>query len=240
MKCVNCGADIGEDFSICPYCGTRVQIINEIKRDGQSISASHESSVSHETNGFERDFTRNPEKRRQEYAGYILKCPNCGAKVSQTTAICPECGHHITGQAAVFSVQEFSRELMALEKNRKAPGIGQLLGFAADPVDLQKLTLIRSFPIPNTIADIQEFMLLAIANIDDSLSRNTEKKRMQSDLKAAETIFTIPRTISDAWVAKMEQAYQKAAFSFHDDPAYCIIERLYFEKMKDLDIPVDD
>lgn len=46
-----------------------------------------------------------------------------------------------------------------------------------DPVDKQKLALIQNFPIPNTVDDILEFMLLAVSNIDVSLSKKAWNNR---------------------------------------------------------------
>jgi len=181
----------------------------------------------------------NPTERQQEFAGVILKCPNCGAPIGQTTAICPDCGHRITGQAAVSSVQRFSNQLMLLESKRKRDGIGQVFGASANPTDKQKLALIQSFAIPNTIDDIQEFILLAIANIDVSQSKASIGNKWNSMLKSAETSLTIDKTISDAWVSKMKQAYQKAKISFPDDPAFTFIKQIYTDKMKELKMPVD-
>ena len=111
-----------------------------------------------------------------------------------------------------------------------------MLGVSADPVDKQKLALIQSFPIPNTIDDIQEFMFLAIANIDVKLSKRNAKNRWNGYAKTAETSLTIAKTISDAWVSKMQQAYQKAAVAFPKEPAFDSIKQIYIEKMKELKI----
>ena len=222
--CVNCGTKLDPGAKLCPGCGTAV---------GTTTPAAAVPPIPTMT-------PANHETRQQEFAGTVLKCPNCGAVISQTTAVCPECGHHITGQAAVSSVQAFSDKLMLLESRRKGAGLGQLFGVSADPVDTQKLSLIRSFPIPNTIDDIQEFMLLAIANIDVGLSKNTLNNRYQSKMKSGETSLTMPRTISDAWVAKMKQAYQKAAASFPNDSAFAYVRQLYVDKMTELKMKIDE
>ena len=157
-------------------------------------------------------------------------------------AICPECGYRITGQSAVSSVQNFSDQLMALELKRKKSGImSQILGESVDPVDKQKLSLIRSFPIPNTIDDIQEFIMLAVANIDVSLSKNSMMNKWNSLGRTAEiSASMMPKAISDAWVLKMQQAYQKALSAFPSDPAFANIKRIYVEKMGELKIRIDD
>lgn len=220
--CANCGTRLNPGTKFCPGCGTAVGAATS-----PSVPPVPQQS--------------NPGTRQQEFAGTVLKCPNCGAVISQTTAVCPECGHRITGQAAVSSVQAFSDKLMMLETRRKGPGLGQMMGVSADPVDTQKLALIQSFPIPNTIDDIQEFMLLAIANIDVALSKNTMANRSQRKMKGSLNVnITMPRTISDAWVAKMQQAYRKAAASFPNESAFAYIKQLYVNKMTELKMKVDD
>lgn len=223
--CVNCGTKLASNAKFCPECGTAV---------GTAAPTSAVPPIPTVT-------PANHEIRQEEFAGTVLKCPNCGAVISQTTAICPECGHHITGQAAVSSVQAFSNQLMLLETQRKGTGFGQMIGISADPVDLKKLTLIQSFPIPNTIDDIQEFMLLALANIDVFLSKNTMRNNSQRKTKGSLNVnITMPRTISDAWVAKMKQAYQKAAVSFPNDPAFAYVRQLYVDKMTELKMKIDE
>lgn len=34
-------------------------------------------------------------KRQEEWAGKIIKCPSCGARLTSYTAICPDCGHEL-------------------------------------------------------------------------------------------------------------------------------------------------
>lgn len=145
----------------------------------------------------------------------------------------------ITGRAANLTVQDFKNQLMAIENSRKG-GLGGVLGvyLAADKADVQKLTLIRNFPIPNSIGDILEFMMLAIANIDVGLSKNTVMNRW-NNTQQMETGATIGRTISNAWVSKMEQVYRKAEILFPNDPAFAGIQKMYFDKMKELKIKVD-
>ena len=76
----------------------------------------------------ESKISNNSTERRQEFAGTVLKCPNCGEPITQTTAICPQCGMKITGQAAVTSVTAFSKQLMAIEATRKN-GLGAMFGW---------------------------------------------------------------------------------------------------------------
>ena len=110
---------------------------------------------------------------------------------------------------------------------------------AANPADTQKLSLIRSFPIPNTVADIQEFMLLAVANIDVKLSKNSAGGKMTNWMNSGNVNLTMQKTISDAWVAKMQQSYQKAEMLFANEAIFVNIQKIYFDKMKELKIKVN-
>lgn len=223
MFCSNCGTKLNEGAKFCHGCGSAV---------GASQAPATPPSIPH------TPAATNSEERRQEYVGKILKCPNCGATITETTAICPDCGIQITGRAAVSSIQAFKEQLMAIENTRKG-GLGGVFGVyaPANKSDIQKLSLIRNFPIPNSIDDCLEFMMLAIANIDVSLSKNTFANRINSNGQV-ETGATIGRTISNAWVAKMEQVYRKAEIVFPNDPAFAGIQKMYFDKMKELKIKV--
>lgn len=213
--CVNCGTKLDPNAKFCPGCGNMVGITTP--STAPPIPTAQQA---------------NPGTRQQEFAGTVLKCPNCGAVISQTTAICLECGYHITGQAALSSVQTFESQLMALESRRKKSVLGMLNVYAGvDPVDKQKLALIQNFPIPNTVADVLEFMLLAVSNIDVNLSKKTLLNRSSNMQVLA---MEMPKVISDAWVAKMQQVYQKAEILFPDDPAFAKIKKIYTDKMVDL------
>lgn len=236
--CTNCGAALTSSAKFCSACGNKVEIIGN---DTEIITEKTENAVSSiSTPGI--NITPPPipnQQRQQEFVGTIMKCSNCGAIISDSTVICPNCGAKITGRSAVTSVQEFKNQLMTIESTRKR-GHGGFLGayLAVDSADTKKLSLIRNFPIPNTIDDIMEFMFLAVANIDVSLSKNTAMNRWNNSAQSMETAATIDRTISNAWVSKMQQAYQKAEIMFPNDQAFPNIQKIYFDKMKELKIKI--
>ena len=219
MFCSNCGAKLNEGAKFCHGCGSPVGSV--------PAAAAPEPQVQPK-----------PQERQQEYVGKILKCPHCGNPVTEREVVCSVCGMEITGRTAVLSVQAFKEQLMAIENERRG-GLGGLLGVytAANKADVQKLSLIRNFPIPNSIDDILEFIMLAIANIDVSLSKNTMMNRM-NNTQTFESGATIGRTISNAWVSKMQQAYQKAEIMFPDSPVFKGVQKLYFDKMKELKIKI--
>ena len=44
------------------------------------------------------------------------------------------------------------------------------------------------------------------------------------------------KEVSDAWIQKMRQAYQKAVISFPNDPVFTHIQKIYYDKMNELRI----
>lgn len=70
---------------------------------------------------------------------------------------------------------------------------------------VEKASIIRNYPISNSKEDIVEFMILASSNISGESDKN----------------------IFEAWVAKFEQAYQKAQIALQSDPAFAQIEDVY-------------
>lgn len=235
--CMHCGASLVEGAKFCSSCGNKIgatestpePVAEKSEPTPPPIPAQHTQSI-----------TPPPipkPQRQQEFVGTILKCPNCGCIIGETTVICPDCGMRITGRAAVNSVQSFKDQLMEIEATRKH-GYGAMFSFKVDPADMKKLSLIRNFPIPNSVDDVLEFMLLAAANIEVNLSKQTGMNKFNSWGKSEETSATIGTTISNAWVAKMQQAYQKAEIMFPNDPAFSGIQKLYFDKMKELKIKV--
>lgn len=202
--CAKCGAPLQKGACFCSKCGSAID------NYGKPIADN---------------------KRASEYIGRILKCPNCGATITETTAICPDCGIKITRQSTVGSVQKFKEEIMQIEKGR-SKGIRGLLGLADETTDSQILTLVRNFPVPNSIDDILEFVLLAVANIDVDLSKQSFSNKVFGGGDKAK--------ISNAWVSKMQQAYQKAELTFADEPIFKKIQKIYFEKMKELKIKITD
>lgn len=73
--------------------------------------------------------------------------------------------------------------------------------------DEEKSNLIRNFPIPNSKEDIHELLILASTNIGGSLALN----------------------VSEAWVVKVDQCYQKATLILGNDYVLTNIKQIYDE-----------
>ena len=218
--CSNCGARLDANAKFCYNCGAAV--------GKQSQSTPQMTTAGTYTS------------RVQEFAGRIIKCPSCGQPISNTEVICPACGHQITDRAASSSVQRLVAELMAIENSRRQKNaLDDLVqsftgaGNEEATISSKKATLIKNFPIPNTIEEILEFVILAAGNIDVSLSKvslGNKLGRAGNDLKANE------RAVSDAWVGKLQQAYQKAELMFSDMPIFKKVQEVYISKMQELNM----
>lgn len=165
-------------------------------------------------------------QRKTVYDGELYKCPNCAERLDSFMTVCPTCGYELRGAKGASVVKEFAEKLEQIESvrsdtNKVYSFIGDMFG-KFNKTDEQKINLIRSFSIPNTKEDILEFMILAASNIDLKLY-GAEGNNVSSQ-----------RAISDAWLAKFEQAYEKARFSFPNSPDFIKIKELYGQKMKQL------
>lgn len=222
--CAKCGTRLDPGAKFCPGCGTAVS----------------SSAPTMNVPPIPTDAPVNPAIRQQEFAGIIVKCPNCGQPISNTDVVCPSCGHQITGRAASSSVQRLQDQLMAVEYSRQQKtAFGSLVhSFTGNDdeesvISSKEVTLIKSFPIPNTIEEIAEFVILAAGSIDVNLSKvslGNKWGRVGNDSKANE------RGISDAWVGKLQQAYQKAELTFSDKPIFAKIKEIYIKKMTELNM----
>ena len=173
---------------------------------------------------------RTSEQRKTIYEGELHKCPNCGELINAFVTKCPACDYEIRGKRASSSLKEFADKLEQLEMTREMQKsksvISKLYGSDGqlNKTDEQKISLIRSFSIPNTKEDILEFMILAASNIDLKLY----------GLGNQGVVTVSQRALSDAWLAKFEQAYEKATLSFSDSSDFSKIKDIYDKKTKQL------
>lgn len=169
-------------------------------------------------------------QRKTVYEGQIHKCPNCGEVINSFVSNCPTCGHEIRDAQGVSSVRQLAMKLEQLEAKRP-PKKGTNIfaqtfggGTQLQSIDEQKIDLIRNFSIPNTKEDVLEFIVLAAANID--------LKVYGLDASRYQMLDPARRELSDAWLAKLEQADQKAEIMFGHTQEYLSMRNVYENKMK--------
>ena len=126
------------------------------------------------------------------------KCPNCGSEVSSFDLKCAYCGHEFQTAINTSAVNVLADKINQLELQRNTHHYKNMVKYGkkdeVNTIEKQKIELIKNFIIPNTKQDIYEFMILAITNFD------LEYYRTHID----------EEDITDAWLVKIEQCYQKA------------------------------
>ena len=207
--CVKCGKQLSEGTRFCTGCGTPVG--GEAENDGT--------------------------KRVQKFEGEIRKCPNCGTVLESFQAVCPSCGFEFRGSTKVASsVQKLTDKIAEIERTREEngpdivnKGWDSQIKTSANKTDVSIANLIKVFPVPNTIEEILEFVMLAVSNIDSTVLGKAPRPNgfIRSD-EAGQ------KAISEAWRSKMEQMYKKASMSFASSPKFQEVKMLYDEKQAEI------
>lgn len=198
--CSECGYKVKNGTKFCPECGSPIENTNE--------SGAH---------------------RKEVYHGEVHKCPSCGEILKTFESVCPACGYEIRGVKSSSTVKEFSRILNQIEAERKPKtklsGMAKKIGLGKPDVTDEKIVNhIRTFAVPNTKEDVFEFMILASSNIDmRALSATSYTDAGVND----EEEFNALKARTEAWIAKVEQTYEKAKLSFGSDPDFARIQNIY-------------
>ena len=108
--------------------------------------------------------------------GEVQHCPNCGAVVPESASVCPKCGYEFSGIEANMSSQILAAQLALLDE------------------DKDKCQAIETFPIPNSKADLLEFVTAL-------------KPRIQK----------VDSPLADAYMLKYQELIEKIKVSFPND-----------------------
>lgn len=148
-------------------------------------------------------------------------CYECGTKVAETNPSteetrkqvyegvvhkCPQCGEVIESFTA--KCPSCGHEFRDVRTGSVVYAFSKKLENATTQDEQERL--IRSFYIPNTKEDLTEFIIFATTNIE--ANPNCEK----------------------AWIAKLDQTYQKAKLALAGSPDFAYVEQLYSESMRKL------
>ena len=134
--------------------------------------------------------------------GDVKKCPACGAIVQSYLGSCPECGYAFENIGANSSTQDLARKCEAISNDLNKALIGATEEAQKELVMHHPDTLanaIRTFSIPNTKADLFEFITYSQSLMMD---RSTFRK------------------VADAYLVKYREAITKAKLLFHNDPTF--------------------
>lgn len=190
--CSNCGHQLAAGAKFCFECGAKV-----------NVPTSQEA------------------QRKMVYDGEIHKCPNCGEVLKSFEITCPACGYELRGAKTSSAVKEFALKLESIESKRENEKHKGLFSAAyalqhISKTDEQKISLIKSFSVPNTKEDMLEFMILATSNMN-----------MKAYDSSNTTISKSEKEINAAWFSKAQQVYEKAKLGGTSDGVFHEIESLY-------------
>lgn len=212
---MQCFIGEGKHMAFCTNCGH--QLVDGAKFCFECGAKVHAPAMAH------------AEQRKSVYDGEIHKCPNCGEILNAYESVCGTCGYERRGAKATNSVQELSKKLQEIELLRPSKTISSIFKQALtqgqlSKTDEQKIDLIKNFPIPNAREDILEFAVLAISNVDPDVFSKFNNPNPYNT--AAE------QSISNAWLSKFEQAFQKGRLMFGDSPELENLHSLYVKKKR--------
>ena len=136
-----------------------------------------------------------------------LKCPSCGAQVVGGSAVCPECGYAFSNVGANSSYEKLSAKLEAIDVAYRGKASFSVPLYGVSKKAKEKASLIRMFPVPNTRADLLEFLASMSAQIS-SMKQNTSMQVFEEQM------------MRKAYEAKYDECVNKARISFANDPDF--------------------
>lgn len=167
----------------------------------------------------------NNNQQGTSYEEEIQECPNCGEALSASAVSCPTCGYELRDTTTVSSVQELVHKLEQIDKEDSSKNKNLFSRISSRSEDEKKekvdrkIDLIKNYPM-NTKKDIFDFAVVAASNVDmDSIKEDGDAYR---------------RKMSEAWFAKLEQAYRKAKVELAGDSRFNEIQTLYVETHKNV------
>ena len=241
--CTNCGAELQEQIKFCPSCGTQIQTIsngaqsksypiqNAQPRSSKDVMSGLLKSAKNGIAGVVHTVQSRPNQSeaKNAYMSYVgshaeaentamlTNCPNCGSAVDSMSARCGFCGTELIHNSQAFGcIFSFVTGLAnkALDRNKLAP------------TDQQKIELISNFVVPNTKADIMEFLFLAKTRI--------EACNRLSPLDD-EYVAMVQRKLLSVWKTKFEQTIKKAKLVLSNDPDFNEFYMQYLKEQEEED-----
>ena len=149
----------------------------------------------------------------------LVKCPQCAAAIESFSTKCPYCDAEIRNVKASNAITEFHRAIMKAEEDTgntiKISWKETLLsGIDTETAKMKaitrkKISIISSFPVPNSKEDILEFLTLAKSNVNSIPA--------SLGWKLPNHINHHNYQLKNAWIGKCDQLITKARFSMKDD-----------------------
>lgn len=191
--CPNCGTKLVDGDVFCGNCGKRIEAAAAPCEPVFSQAPTEESE--------------SPTKETKPKSS-ITRCPACGEIVDKNAVICPSCGFGIR-DVADGSIALLSQKLDLIESKRPQKR-KKNENDTISATDERKISLIRSWPIPNSKDDLIEFAAMASGNC-------IAPPKLGNDRIAAED------ALAEAWRSKFDQAYAKAEHLFGDSDEFALL-----------------
>lgn len=171
-----------------------------------------------------------PQNLSNHKLGNVVKCPSCGSQVIGGSAVCPECGYTFSNVSANSSAEKLQAKLD--EFNRRQEERADKRGLASSvlhnvgtafggdqKVIMSKMDIISTFPVPNTRADLLEFLTMLNSRANSTGRRNGLGNGGVEDL-------------SYAYWLLYTNCINKAKVSFANDSDFQYYFQSYEEKLK--------
>lgn len=191
--CPNCGTKLVDGDVFCGNCGKRIE----------AAAAPCEPVFSQAPTGESESLTKETKPKSS-----ITRCPACGEIVDKNAVICPSCGFGIR-DVADGSIALLSQKLDLIESKRPQKRKKDE-NDTISATDERKISLIRSWPIPNSKDDLIEFAAMASGNC-------IAPPKLGIDRIAAED------ALAEAWRSKFDQTYAKAEHLFGDSDEFALL-----------------
>lgn len=211
--CPNCGTKLVDGDVFCGNCGKRIEAAAApYKPVFPQAPATPQAPVPPQATEKPAIPTEEsaPPVKDQKSKSKIERCPACGEIVDKNAIICPSCGYAIR-DVADGSIALLSQKLDLIESKRPQKRKKDENG-TISATDERKISLIRSWPIPNSKDDLIEFAAMASGNCIAPPKVN--EKRTAED------------ALAEAWRSKFDQAYAKAERLFGNSEDFGLIKDL--------------
>ena len=197
--CTNCGTKLVEGDVFCGNCGKRIEAATA-PFEPVFPQATEKPAIPTEES--------TPPVKERKSKSKIERCPACGEIVDKNAIICPSCGYAIR-DVADGSIALLSQKLDLIESKRPQKSKKDKYG-TISATDERNISLIRSWPMPNSKDDLIEFAAMASGNC----------------IAPPNMYRTAEDALADAWHSKFDQAYAKAEHLFGNSEDFALIKDL--------------